>query len=176
MVGCGTETLGCYGSALRGKLKKRRIYYCNRYGRRCEYPVYGGNGLRGHFLEYTHEGEFALIGRQGALCGNVNYASGKFWASEHAIVVSPTKELIVRYIGELLRAMNLNQYSVAAAQPGLSAEQIGRLIIPLPAEKEQHTIARFLDHKTAQIDALIAKIETIRLAHNIYLHTGGADA
>lgn len=95
-----------------------------------EYPVFGGNGLRGFTSSYTHQGIFALIGRQGALCGNVNYAHGKFWASEHAVVVSPLKPVETIWLGELLRAMNLNQYSVSAAQPGLSVEIISALPAP----------------------------------------------
>ncbi len=120
-----------------------------------EYPVFGGNGLRGFTDRYTHEGDYALVGRQGALCGNVNYASGKIYASEHEDVVFPRTKMSVRWIGELLYAMNLNQYSVSAAQPGLAVERISDLYIPFPCVSEQTQIARFLDHETARIDALI---------------------
>lgn len=120
-----------------------------------DFPVYGGNGLRGYASKFTHEGEYALIGRQGALCGNVNYATGQFWASEHAVVVSPTRPLIMKWIGEVLRVMNLNQYSVSAAQPGLSVDMVSRLAIPVPPLSEQQGIATFLHHETAKIDALV---------------------
>ncbi len=122
-----------------------------------QYPVYGGNGLRGYTTAHTHEGEYALVGRQGALCGNINYACGKFWASEHAVVVYPERGAVTRWFGELLRSMNLGQYSVSAAQPGLSVERIADLFIPVPSPIEQTQIARFLDHETARIDALIAE-------------------
>jgi len=59
------------------------------------YPVYGGNGLRGYFSKYTNDGDYILIGRQGALCGNINYAYGKFWASEHAVVVYLNRFVVV---------------------------------------------------------------------------------
>ena len=89
-----------------------------------DFPVFGGNGLRGYTSAFTHDGDFALIGRQGALCGNTNYASGRFWASEHAVVATPVEPVATRWLGEMLRAMNLNQYSVSAAQPGLSVELV----------------------------------------------------
>jgi len=123
-----------------------------------EFPVYGGNGFRGYFSSYTHNGDYILIGRQGALCGNINYASGKFWASEHAIVLTPTKTIISTWLGELLKAMNLNQYSVSAAQPGLSAEVIGRLKIPLPPLDEQQAIVEQIEKKTATIDRQKAQV------------------
>ena len=120
-----------------------------------DFPVYGGNGLRGYTNAFTHAGEFVLIGRQGALCGNINYGYRKFWASEHAVVVTPTKSLTTKWLGEVLRAMNLNQYSVSAAQPGLSVEAVAQLMIPVPLREEQAAIATFLDHETAKIDALV---------------------
>ncbi len=122
-----------------------------------KYPVYGGNGLRGYTDNYNHEGHYILIGRQGALCGNINYGHGNFWASEHAVVVHPLVQLNTFFLGETLRAMNLNQYNVSAAQPGLAVANITCLKIPFPPVLEQKKIANFLDHETAKIDTLIEK-------------------
>lgn len=124
------------------------------------YPVYGGNGLRGYYNEFSNDGLFILIGRQGALCGNINYANGKFWATEHAVVCYPKKDFVTKWLGELLRAMNLNQYSESAAQPGLSVERIKQLVIPVPSISEQQEIADYLDNMTSKIDATIQELKT----------------
>ncbi|MEM5545167.1 restriction endonuclease subunit S [Pseudoalteromonas fuliginea] len=122
-----------------------------------DYPVYGGNGHRGYTNRFNHDGRFILIGRQGALCGNINYGYGKFWASEHAVVVHPTLDVNIKWLGETLRAMDLNQYNVSAAQPGLAVANITCLKAPFPKIDEQKSIANFLDHETAKIDTLIEK-------------------
>lgn len=124
------------------------------------YPVFGGNGLRGFTSEYTHEGYFPLIGRQGALCGNINYASGKFWATEHAVVVSSIKEINPYWIGELLRLMNLNQYSQASAQPGLSVEKILNLCIPFPTFHEQNLIAHKIENLNSKTELSELNLKT----------------
>lgn len=119
------------------------------------YPVYGGNGLRGYTSNFNRSGAVVLIGRQGALCGNVNYASGDYWASEHAIVVDPQGKCVVGWLGELLRSMNLNQYSQSAAQPGIAVDNIASLELPVPPVEVQSKISSFLDIETAEIDTLI---------------------
>ena len=119
------------------------------------YPVYGGNGLRGYTEAKTHEGTHVLIGRQGALCGNVHLVSGEFWASEHAIVARPGKGVDPRWLAYLLHVMNLGQYSQTAAQPGIGTGQINPLSVPLPPFLEQRAIADYLDRETARIDTLI---------------------
>lgn len=126
-----------------------------------DYPVYGGNGLRGYTMAFTHTGNVVLVGRQGALCGNVNYASGQFWASEHAVVVEPSEDVDVRWLGETLRSMKLNDYSVAAAQPGLAVDRILALGIAVPPEQEKHAIAEFLERETTRIDTLVKKKERL---------------
>jgi type I restriction enzyme S subunit len=109
-----------------------------------DFPVYGGNGLRGFTNSYTHDGEYTLVGRQGALCGNITRVSGKFYASEHAVVVTVEKEINIDWISQKLNTMNLNQYSEASAQPGLSVNKILRLPILKPTFGEQKEIAKRL--------------------------------
>ena len=119
------------------------------------YPVYGGNGLRGFTNDYTHSGDYVLIGRQGALCGNVNYARGQFWATEHAVVATLQERHEINWFGEMVRALNLNQYSQSAAQPGLSIDQIKNVPAPIPPPVEQHQIADYLKEATHGIESAL---------------------
>lgn len=124
-----------------------------------QYPVYGGNGVRGYTSNYSHDGDFALIGRQGALCGNVHVVHGKFWASEHAIVASLRPGHVLEWFSAALVAMNLNQYSMAAAQPGLAVDRILNLSLAVPPAEEQALIAEYIDRRTAGITKAIAAAE-----------------
>ena len=126
------------------------------------YPVYGGNGLRGFYSEFNTSGEYALIGRQGALCGNVHFVDGQFWATEHALVTTPSEKVELPYLYWLLVAMDLNRYvSQTAAQPGLAASVILNVKTVFPPLAEQRTIANFLDKKCAAIDRVVAEKESL---------------
>ena len=110
------------------------------------YPCYGGNGVRGYVADFSHEGQFPLIGRQGALCGNVNFATGKFRATEHAVVVQPKDELVdVRWLYYKLIAMDLRQYATGAAQPGLAVATLEKLPISIPEIDLQRAVAQTFD-------------------------------
>ena len=125
-----------------------------------EYPVYGGNGQRGYFEKFNCEGKKLLVGRQGALCGNVHRVDGKFWATEHAVVTENTEFCNIDYLYYLLLGMNLNQYvSSTAAQPGLAVSTIQNAKTCLPSLDEQQEIAEYLDNKIPQIEMLVQKKE-----------------
>jgi type I restriction enzyme S subunit len=117
-----------------------------------QYRCYGGNGCRGYVSSYNWEGHYALIGRQGALCGNINYAEGKFYATEHAVVVEQFAETSVLWAGYFLQALNLNQYATATAQPGLAVANINQVPIPLPPLPEQHRIVAKIEELLPLID------------------------
>lgn len=109
------------------------------------YPCFGGNGIRGYVKAFNREGDYPIIGRQGALCGNINFSSGKFYATEHAVVTDGYSKVNEYWAVIFLKALNLNQYATATAQPGLSVTKINTVLIPLPPLAEQKRIVAKLD-------------------------------
>ena len=127
-----------------------------------KYSVYGGNGLRGYYSSYNTEGRHLLVGRQGALCGNVHDVDGEYWCTEHAIVTTETRFSDIDYLFYLLIGMNLNQYaSNAAAQPGLSVGNILNVKTVRPNMKEQKKIAQYLKNVLPKYDSLISEKESL---------------
>lgn len=110
-----------------------------------KYLCYGGNGIRGYVDTYNCEGTYPLIGRQGALCGNIHLASGRFYATEHAVVTETYAGTDTEWAKYFLIALNLNQYATATAQPGLAVNKIENVLIPLPPRAEQHRIVAKLE-------------------------------
>jgi type I restriction enzyme S subunit len=145
-----------------------------------DYPVFGGNGQRGYYDKYNVEGDTILVGRQGALCGNIHHVSGKLWATDHAIVTKKYSNCDNNYLYYLLVSLNLNQYSFTSAQPGLAVALIHNLSVVIPKNiSKQKSIAAYLDSKCAEIDKLISeKQESIHTMQDykksvIYEYTTG---
>ena len=119
-----------------------------------KYLCYGGNGIRGYVSDYNRQGKYAIIGRQGALCGNVNIAEGDFYATEHAVVVDHYNLTDVIWSSFFIKALNLNQYATATAQPGLAVSNIVKVLIPLPPLAEQKRIVAKLEEILPLCDKL----------------------
>ena len=136
------------------------------------YPVYGGNGLRGFTGSYNHDGDYILIGRQGALCGNVRKVTGKTYVTEHAIAVCASKEHETTFLQHLFQKMRLGQYSDQSAQPGLAVNKLLRLNINVPSKIEQGKIAKILsliDERIATQNKIIEKYESLIRGLNNHL-------
>ena len=108
------------------------------------YPCYGGNGIRGYVAEYNQEGEYSLVGRQGALSGNVQYATGKFKNTEHALLVKPIIRMNSIWLNQLLLNLDLKRYQTGAAQPGLSVKNLQDIQIIMVPIDEQRVFADFV--------------------------------
>lgn len=133
------------------------------------YPVFGGNGIRGYTDTYNFEGECAIIGRQGAYCGNTKYFCGKAYMTEHAIVATANDEHNIGYIANLLSIMDLGQYQGQSAQPGLSVNTLSKIELKLPDKETQDSIFSLLfslDKKIALNKQINARLE--EMAKTLY--------
>ena len=131
------------------------------------YPVFGGNGLRGYTDRYNHDGDYVLIGRQGALCGNVRFVTGKTYITEHAIASKATNDNYTRYLEYLFVRLNLGQFSDQSAQPGLAVNKLLKIETYVPSKAEQLKIAfllRLLDERIATQNKIIEDLKKLKSA------------
>ena len=131
------------------------------------YPVFGGNGLRGYTDRYNHDGDYVLIGRQGALCGNVRFVTGKTYITEHAIAAKATNDNYTRYLEYLFVRLNLGQFSDQSAQPGLAVNKLLKIETYVPSKAEQLKIAfllRLLDERIATQNKIIEDLKKLKSA------------
>lgn len=137
-----------------------------------EYPVFGANGLRGYTDRYNCDGDVAIIGRQGAYCGNVKFFSGKAYYTEHAVIAKPKKGFDAKYLACKLPFYQLEKYQGQSAQPGLSVGTLSLIEVELPSYENQKEVARVLSALDKRIENLRAQNRVLeQTAKTIYDYT-----
>ena len=132
-------------------------------------PVYGGNGITGYHNLYNLSGEQILIGRVGALCGNIHYVNENIWVTDNAFVLTNISESWYKlFLVYELGYLNLNQFASQTAQPVISNKSMKDVIIAQPHLSEQQRIADRLDALSANVKALQTNYtETITLCNDL---------
>jgi restriction endonuclease S subunit len=118
-----------------------------------EYNIYGGNGILGQTDKHSHDGLDLIIGRVGALCGNVRLVDGKKWISDNALLANTNQNY--SFMETCLTVLDLNKLANKNAQPLITGTMVKEQYFALPPISEQTAIANYLDQKTTQIDQLI---------------------
>lgn len=130
------------------------------------YEVYGGNGLMGYCNKKNVNGFNIIIGRVGALCGNVRLISESKYITDNALILNCFDNALYPYMYIMLKAANLNNLNTSNAQPLITGSKVLNVSLPIPPLSEQQSITDYLDRKCSEIDELISikqqKIEKLK--------------
>ena len=110
-------------------------------------PIYGGNGIISFTDKSNVNYKTIVMGRVGALCGNVHYVEhDKAWISDNAMYLSSwdNNKVSLKYLELIMRALKLNDYASKTAQPLITGETVKRQSIPLPPIDEQHKLINYI--------------------------------
>ena len=124
-----------------------------------KYEVFGGNGFMGFTTEFNVIPPAIIIGRVGALCGNVRLINDPKWITDNALILKLSKN-DYRYVYYMLIAYDLNSLNTSNAQPLITGTKVINVLIPVPPISEQQEIAGYLDANTSKIYAAIKKLKT----------------
>ena len=129
-----------------------------------DYPVYGGNGIVGYHHEYNLDGNNIIIGRVGALCGNVRNIEGKAFITDNAFILTKKIDNDNVFLLHLLRIHNLRKYAREAMQPVISnagLKNIDIIITPIALQYEFADKIEAIEKQKELIKESIKETETL---------------
>lgn len=130
-----------------------------------QYPVYGGNGISGFHNSFNMDGNYIIIGRVGAYCGNVRNVIGKFWLTDNAFqLIYDIKRQNPIFVKFVLTYLDLHQYANHAAQPVISNISLKEIKVPYPPLSLQQFFTEKIEAIERQKELIkqsIAETETL---------------
>ncbi|WP_255405792.1 restriction endonuclease subunit S [Prevotella sp. tf2-5] len=128
------------------------------------YDYYGAAGVIDKVENYLFDERLLLIGEDGANLlsrskNNAFFAEGKYWVNNHAHVLDCPSKSVLDYVAFVVNSMSLDDYITGSAQPKLTQDNLNKILIPLPPEKEQHRIIESVNDYFSYISLLEDEIE-----------------
>ncbi|MGO3664862.1 restriction endonuclease subunit S [Psychrobacter celer] len=108
------------------------------------YEAFGGNGFIGYYNKYNTEGQSIIVGRVGALCGNIRFINDKKWISDNALILKLNNSLLYEHIALVLKAADLNKLNTSNAQPLITGTKVMNVEIPKPTMNEIDLIDSYI--------------------------------
>lgn len=123
-------------------------------------PVIGGNGVMGYTDKSNTFHPILVIGRVGALCGNVHQIKPPAWITDNALMLDVNLDTFdLTFLAESLRSRNLNNIASKTAQPLITGTQVKDQRVPCPRIEEQLAITAHISREAAKLDDLISKAQ-----------------
>ena len=101
------------------------------------YPIYGANGIIGGYTKFNAE-DSIIIGHMGEYAGSVLWGEGKHFVTYNGTISSPKDTSINSKFGYyMLLHKNINKICGGSGLPFLSYEQLNKIDVDYPLEKEE---------------------------------------
>ena len=138
------------------------------------YPYYGATGQVGWIDGYRQDGEFVLLGEDGApffdpTKEKAYLVSGKCWVNNHAHVLKGREGLCSnRYLLYALNQTNYRGYANGTTRLKLTQSAMRQLPINLAPLPEQHRIVAKIEELFSELDKGIDSLKTARAQLKVY--------
>ncbi len=161
-AGWSVIPLGSYASNHDGARKP--ISAKERESRKGDHPYFGATGQIDRIDGYTHDGEFILVGEDGAnLLTRVKpiafLANGQIWVNNHAHVIASPSGHSNAYLAIYLNTLDITPWVSGSAQPKLNQKNMNEIPVHVPPSAEQAEIVRRVEQLFAFADQLEARIK-----------------
>jgi hypothetical protein len=101
-----------------------------------------------------------VVGRVGALCGNVHFIQNSCWITDNALIVRLISERVVpEFLVALLKAANLNERASKSAQPLITGETVKSLKVRIPDRETQAKAYGEISQKNRENTRLSSLVE-----------------
>lgn len=135
------------------------------------YPYYGATGQVGFIDDYITDGEYVLLGEDGApfldaFSNKAYIISGKTWVNNHAHVLrSKTNNKFLCYY---LNSFNYKGYVSGTTRLKLTQAEMKRIPVPVPLLAEQERIVARIEELFSQLDAGVETLKKTKAQLAVY--------
>ena len=135
------------------------------------YPYYGATGQVGFIDDYITDGEYVLLGEDGApfldaFSKKAYIISGKTWVNNHAHVLkSKTNNKFLCYY---LNSFNYKGYVSGTTRLKLTQAEMKRIPVPVPPLSEQERIVARIEELFSQLDAGVETLKKTKAQLAVY--------
>jgi len=135
------------------------------------YPYYGATGQVGYIDDYLTDGEYVLLGEDGApfldpYAQKAYLISGKTWVNNHAhILRSKTDNKFLCYF---LNCFNYKGFVSGTTRFKLTQQSMKQILVPVPPLEEQKRIVARIEELFSELDAAVATLERTKEQLSVY--------
>jgi len=122
------------------------------------FPYYGATGQVGYINDFIFDGEYILLGEDGApfLDFNAEKAyiiQGKTWVNNHAHILK--SKINIEYLCYALNIIDYKNHVNGTTRLKLTQADMKQIVIPVPPLAEQHRLAKTAKSAFQQLNQII---------------------